>query len=274
MTDLPTKALTSAEGDADMVTLCAWTRTIRYEQEWISVEEYLRRRYGVGTSHGISPLAMEQFDGDLDSPATLLPGMAQEDRTARHSPRRLAALQATKLLDISPVAAFDRLTRLGSRLLDVPVTFISLVDEHRDFYISNCGFGEPLASDRQLTGQTFCHLTIETEAPLVIPDTRGDPVYRNVPTVESLGVAAYLGAPLVLISGEVIGAFCAIDVKPHQWTTAEIQDAVDLASLVVSEIELRHMALAINPPQWLDSPPGHRANSAAPRTWNRPGTGR
>lgn len=120
---------------------------------------------------------------------------------------------------------------------------MSLVDDHRDFYISHCGFGEPLASERQLTGQTFCHFTIEDEVPLVIPDTRAHPVYRHVPTVESLGVAAYLGAPLVLLSGEVIGAFCAVDQVPRAWTDAQIQDAVDIAALVMSEIELRQAAI-------------------------------
>ena len=129
------------------------------------------------------------------------------------------------------------------------MTFVSLVDDHRDFYLSHCGFGEPLASERQLTGQTFRHFTIQGEVPLVIPDAAAHPVYRRVPTVQSLGVAAYLGAPLVLLSGEVIGAFCAIDYVPRQWTQSQIQNAVDMAGLVVSEIELRQAALNSQKPQ-------------------------
>lgn len=77
----------------------------------------------------------------------------------------------------------------------------------------------------------------------MIPDTRADPVYARVPTVKSLGVAAYLGVPLVLLSGEVIGAFCAIDFAPHAWSEAQVLDATDLAGLVISEIELRQAAL-------------------------------
>ena len=223
--------------DVERVTLCDWTRTVRYEGEWISVEAYLERRYGVITSHGISPVAQALLDAEVDPPPLPPP------HSALRSPRRLAAVRATGLLDSITSPGFDRLTRIGTRLLEVPATFISLVDDERDFYLSHCGLGEPLASERQLTGQTFCHFTIEGEAPLVIPDTRAHPVYRNVPTVESLGVAAYLGAPLVLLSGEVIGAFCAIDVVPRQWTEVQIQSAVDLASLVVSEIELRQAAI-------------------------------
>jgi len=108
--------------------------------------------------------------------------------------------------------------------------------------LNHCGFGEPLAAERQLTGQTFCHFAIQAERPLIIPDTRADPRYAKVPTVESLGVAAYLGVPLVLLSGEVIGAFCAIDFVPRAWSESQVLAATDLAGLVVSEIELRQAA--------------------------------
>lgn len=232
-----------SEIDAELITICAWTRTVRFESEWLSVEAYLARRYGVRTSHGISPSAQAALETESRLRLTTVDGPSRADASARKNPRRLSAVTATGLLGAPPSGGFDRITRLGASVLGVPATFISLVDEHRDFYLSNCGFGEPLASTRQLTGQTFCHFTIAGETPLVIPDTRADPVYRNVPTVESLGVAAYLGAPLVLLSGEVIGAFCAIDVVPRTWTDAQIQHAIDLASLVVSEIELRQSAI-------------------------------
>jgi len=152
--------------------------------------------------------------------------------------RRLATVEATGLLDSEVEEAFDRLTRLAVRLVKVPAAFVSLVDENRDFYKSACGFGEPLASSRELEGPTFCHFTIQSAEPLVIPDTRADPVYRDVPTVVSLGVAAYVGIP-ILINGHAIGAFCAIDVVPHAWSYDEITTLEELAAVAVSEISLR-----------------------------------
>ena len=38
-----------------LVKMCAWTRTVEYQGEWISFEEYLRRRFNVETTHGMSP---------------------------------------------------------------------------------------------------------------------------------------------------------------------------------------------------------------------------
>ncbi|MEO8575743.1 MAG: GAF domain-containing sensor histidine kinase [Gemmatimonadales bacterium] len=153
-------------------------------------------------------------------------------------PRRLAVVHATGLLDSEVEEAFDRLTRLSVRLLKIPASFVSLVDENRDFYKSACGFGEPLASARQLEGPTFCHFTLQSAEPLIIPDTRADPLYRDVPTVKSLGVAAYVGIP-ILINDQIIGAFCAIDTAPHPWSADEVDTLRELAAVAVSEISLR-----------------------------------
>lgn len=38
-----------------LVTICAWSKTVEYEGAWISFEEYLKRRFQLNTSHGISP---------------------------------------------------------------------------------------------------------------------------------------------------------------------------------------------------------------------------
>lgn len=217
----------------DLVTLCAWSNTVKHDGEWMPFSAYLERRFGLLATHGISPHAMQTFLSEVD--------ISTPD--ALENPQRRSAVWSTGLLDAPPTEAFDRITRLGAAALGVPVTFISLVEGHRDFYLSHCGFNEPLASARELTGQTFCHFTVQRGRPLAIPDTRADQEFARVPTVESLGVAAYLGAPMVLASGDVIGAFCAIDFAPHAWSEAQVQAATDLAILAVSEIELRQAAL-------------------------------
>jgi hypothetical protein len=37
-----------------IVTVCAWTGQVKFEGEWIRVEDYLKRRFGVSVSHGLS----------------------------------------------------------------------------------------------------------------------------------------------------------------------------------------------------------------------------
>ena len=55
-----------AEHYRNLVTLCAWTRSVEYEGEWISFEQYLARRFDISTTHGISPNALAQIEVGLD----------------------------------------------------------------------------------------------------------------------------------------------------------------------------------------------------------------
>jgi CHASE3 domain sensor protein len=57
-----------AEHYRNLVTLCAWTRSVEYEGEWISFEEYLRRKFNVSSTHGISPDALSQIQVGLEEP--------------------------------------------------------------------------------------------------------------------------------------------------------------------------------------------------------------
>ncbi len=164
---------------------------------------------------------------------------AQVWERLRRDSKRLDAVRRTGLLDSPPEPTFDRLTRLAAKLVDVPATFISLVDKDRDFYKSCFGFPEPLASTRQMEGGTFCHHALVAGEPLLIPDTTADPKFRDVPTVQSLGVRAYAGIPLMTGDGHAIGSFCAIDFKPRQWSTRDVEVLSELAQSAMREIMLR-----------------------------------
>jgi len=77
--------------------------------------------------------------------------------TRLKAPERLAALHATGMLGTPPEAAFDRITRLASTLLDAPLSAITLVDGESLFIKSHVGLSEPLASlRRKPVEQTFC----------------------------------------------------------------------------------------------------------------------
>ncbi len=152
---------------------------------------------------------------------------------------RIAAVRDTGLLDTPVEEEFDRLTRLAAKLTGAPITFTSLVSGDRDFYKSSFGFPEPLASEREIYGTTFCHYALVSDGPLVIDSTVDHPTYRHVPTVTSLGVQAYLGVPLINAAGHAIGSFCAIDLKPRKWTPLDVEVMQELGASTMREIELR-----------------------------------
>jgi signal transduction histidine kinase/ActR/RegA family two-component response regulator len=153
-------------------------------------------------------------------------------------PLRLAALRATQLLGTPPEESFDRLTRLATRVIGAPVSFLSLVDETRDFYKSHSGFGEPLASTRQLEGRTFCHFALLADGPLVLDDVTAHAGFADVPTVHTLGIKAYAGVPLLTNDGHCIGSFCAVDFAPRQWSEQDVLVLSELAHAAMREITL------------------------------------
>lgn len=161
----------------------------------------------------------------------------------RRRPDRLNAVRATGLLDSPPDPLFDRITRLAALTLGVPVSAFTLVDAQRDFYKSAHGFIEPLASSRQLEGRTFCQHTMALTRPLVLEDTEAWPGYRDVPTVRSMGIRAYLGVPVMHPAGQCIGTLCALDVVPRAWTERDLDLMTELALSLTRELELRAAAL-------------------------------
>lgn len=161
-------------------------------------------------------------------------------QTALTNPQRLAAVFDTGLLDTPPEEDFDRLTRLAARLTGAPVTFVSLLDAGRDFYKSTYGMNEALGNARELNGRTFCHHVLVSQDALILEDVTQLPVFRDVPTVASLGVRAYAGIPLKTEAGEVLGSFCAVDFKPKQWSERDIEVLVELAHSAMREMRLRN----------------------------------
>jgi CHASE3 domain sensor protein len=44
-----------------VVNMCAYSKTIQYDGEWVSFEDYLRRRFNIATTHSMSPAEFERL---------------------------------------------------------------------------------------------------------------------------------------------------------------------------------------------------------------------
>ncbi|MCZ2499093.1 GAF domain-containing protein [Xylophilus sp. Kf1] len=163
--------------------------------------------------------------------------LPESPESALRSPSRLAAVRRLEFAE-APEAAFDGITRLAARLLGVPASFVSIVEDERDFYVSQVGFPAEIAQARELRGRSFCHFTLAGSGPLVITDTHSRPEWKAVPTVTSLGVRAYLGIP-IRVEGENVGSLCVIDTAQREWSEEDIQSLTQLAASVEREIQLR-----------------------------------
>ncbi len=153
---------------------------------------------------------------------------------------RIAALRDLGLLDTEPEPEFDRFTRLAVDLLGVPVALVSLVEGDRQFFKSACGLSGDWAQARQTPlSHSFCQHVVARRQPLVIADAHEHPLVAENLAVRDLSVVAYAGLPLTLGDGHVVGAFCAIDTRRHDWTEQELRILDDLAVAIRTQLELR-----------------------------------
>ena len=78
------------------------------------------------------------------------------------------SLEQLSLVDSPATEDFDRLTRVASKVLEVPVALVSVIDSANDrqFFTSACGLSEPWASRRQtpLT-HSFCQHVVTNGKP-------------------------------------------------------------------------------------------------------------
>jgi PAS domain S-box-containing protein len=88
---------------------------------------------------------------------------------------------------------------------------------------------------------SFCRFVVEDDVPLVVSDARTDERVRDNPAVSEFGVIAYAGMP-IRVAGQTLGAFCAVDGRPRDWSAPELAVLEDLAAAVASEITLIRVA--------------------------------
>lgn len=160
--------------------------------------------------------------------------------TAVNDPTRLETLKQLDLLDTPQEEVFDRLTRLVSKIIDAPVSLITLVDADRQFFKSLFGLPDPWASARETPlSHSFCQHVVNTSQPLIVSDAREHPILKDNMAIPDLDVIAYLGMPLTTTAGIELGSFCVIDSEPREWTEREIEIMREMAISAMTEIELR-----------------------------------
>jgi diguanylate cyclase (GGDEF)-like protein len=157
-------------------------------------------------------------------------------------PGRLAALRELDLLASPPQDHLSKLSRLASALLGVPISALSLVSWDRQITAGQAGLVDHDAEvvDTPLS-HSFCQHVVRADAPFVVEDAREHPLVMDNLAVRDSGIVAYAGVPIRLADGECVGAFCACDEAPRQWTDDDLRTLSDLASVAVDVLELHRL---------------------------------
>lgn len=148
---------------------------------------------------------------------------------------RLAALYSLKLLDTPPEERFDRISRVAAKVLNVPVSYVSLIDGERQWYKSVCGFDV----SETPRGPSLCAHTILSDEAILCPDTLLEPRFADSPYVTGPpNVRFYMGQPLATPDGYKVGTFCCMGMEPRPISQEEIRIFQDFAAMAETEINL------------------------------------
>ena len=155
----------------------------------------------------------------------------------REEDQRKAALDALEVLDTAAEQEFDDLAVAASLVCGVPISLLSLVDTHRQWFKANVGLNSVTETPRDVA---FCAHAIHSDAVFEVPDARLDERFADNPLVTSdPQIRFYAGVPIRLRDGARVGTLWVIDRVPRELTSTQKDVLARLASAAARALETR-----------------------------------
>lgn len=153
-------------------------------------------------------------------------------------------LPAETLLPAVADPEFDRMAALTRRVLDAPVSMVSLVDKRCQVFPGAAGLSPELDAART-NGLEYshCQYVVRSAEPLIVRDTRHVPELAVSLTTLELGLVAYAGMPLFDAAGTAIGSLCVLDDHPRDWSERDVELLSDLAAACSAQLQLRAITM-------------------------------
>ena len=166
--------------------------------------------------------------------------MEPEQESAQMS-SKLASADTLRLTELHKVDSFytpleerfERISRLGTSAMGVPVAGVTLISNNKQWFKSVVGWR---VSELPLK-DSLCLSVLDSGEPIIVPDT-----HKDVRFAKSRLVTAgpkfrfYAGYPMKDSDGKIIGTFCALDVKPKKVNKNLTTTLSDLGQLAEREM--------------------------------------
>lgn len=148
---------------------------------------------------------------------------------------RVSAVHRTGLMGSNSTSRFDIHTRLFRHVGQVPVAYTGLIDEARQYFLSENFTGCMTGVSEVARDQTICQHALLSAQPMIVPDMRDHPVFAHHPLVTGDPFWVFWAAfPLITAEGYVLGTICAVDFQPRSLS----QDQIDLMRGIAADMTL------------------------------------
>jgi GAF domain-containing protein len=149
---------------------------------------------------------------------------------------RIENLHKYEILDTPADGCYDEMTSLATKIFDVPIAIISLVDTDRIWFKSSYG----LDVEEIPRSPGLCSSAILSDDIYIVENARVDPRTMANPLVAGImGLQFYAAAPLKSSEGFNLGTFCIIDKNPRSMTVIESSMLRQLSRIVMDHFEIR-----------------------------------
>jgi len=173
---------------------------------------------------------------------TLIEGLSGQDKAIDSildevlaDPARLAAVEATGLMDGSPKPILDQIVTLTAEAVGTTNAAVTVVTNEQQL-LAGCTNASQGVDRVAPLEDSICKFAIASGQPLIVDDATVHPLLSDHPKVLDGTVRAYAGILLADNAGHAIGTLCTWDTNPRRWTSGQIQILNDLAQVVRTKV--------------------------------------
>lgn len=153
---------------------------------------------------------------------------------------RLAAVRRTGLMGSNATARFDIHTKLFRSIARVPVAYLGLIDETRQYFLSENFTGCMTNVAEVAREKTLCQHALLSSEPVIVPDMRQHPTFKAHPLIAGDPYWVFwAGFPLITAEGYVLGTLCAVDFEPRSLSAEQIDLMRGVATDLTLSIQLQ-----------------------------------
>jgi GAF domain-containing protein len=112
----------------------------------------------------------------------------------------------------------DRIATLARTHFDAEASAVTIILRDRQERLGTAG---PHLAPDEREESLATHTLVQDDGVMMVTDTQADPRFADVETIQSAGIASYLGAVVDSPAGVVVGVLSVYDDEPREFSPAD-----------------------------------------------------